>query len=205
MPSEFENIYYAVLKFGYIFINDNDYDYSEDTIVIELMKKYKKIIIGDAFNKSIDFLPEGITHLQLGQRFNKSIMNLPSSLTYLLISSYTIGYCYFNQSLDYLPEGLKYLTIKLNQVFNMPINNLPTSLKYLYINCNGFHQPINNLPNELESLVISCFDYKNTDHLPTKLKQVIIHNKLSNDEVEILNKNLVSTHPNIQFEIIQNI
>jgi len=201
MPSEFENIYYAVSKNGYVLINDNDYDYSQDTLVIELIKTYKKVIIGDLINQSIDFLPEGVTHLQLGRRFNKPIMNLPLTLTHLIIAANEIAYCDFNQSLDYLPEGLEYLIIKLNQVFKMPINNLPKSLKHLRFSCKVFHHPINNLPDGLESLTITCFDYDNTHHLPNALKKIYITNKLTEDEVEVLNKNLESTHPKIQFEI----
>jgi len=201
MPSEFENIYYAVSKNGYILLNDNDYDYSQDTLVIELIKKYKKVVLGDSINKFIDFLPDGVTHLQLGRRFNKPIMNLPRSLTHLIIAANEVAYCDFNQSLDYLPEGLEYLTIRLNQVFKMPINNLPAGLKHLDLTCKAFHHPINNLPNGLESLVIKCFDYYNTHHLPATLKKINITDKLNEDDVEVLNKNLVSTYPEIQFEM----
>jgi hypothetical protein len=171
-------------------INDNQYDYSQDTLVIELIKKYKKVVLGDSFNQSIDFLPDGVTHLQLGRRFNKPIMNLPRTLTHLIIASNDIAYCDFNQSLDYLPEGLEYLKIRLNKVFNMPINNLPVGLKHLDFRCMMFYHPINNLPDGLESLGILCFDYYNTYHLPTNLKKVLITDKLTEDEIEVLNKNL---------------
>ena len=201
MPSEFENIYYGVSKNGYVLINDNNYDYSQDTMVIELIKKYKKLVIGDSINHSIDFLPDGVTHLQLGLRFNKPIMNLPRTLTHLIIAANEIAYSDFNQSLDYLPEGLECLTISLNQVFKMPINNLPASLKHLYLNCKLFHHPINNLPNGLESLVIGYFDYENTHHLPTTLKKVNITCKLTEYDLDIINKNLVNIYPNINFEM----
>ena len=201
MPSEFENIYYAVSKNGYILINDNNYDYSQDTMVIELIKKYKKVVLGDSINQSINFLPDGVTHLQLGRRFNKPIMNLPRTLTHLIIAANDIAYCDFNQSLDYLPEGLECLTVRLNQVFNIPINNLPVGLKHLDFGCKIFHHPINNLPNGLKSLVIGCFDYDNTHNLPTTLTKVNITSKLVEDEVEVLNKNLVDIYPNINFEM----
>ena len=201
MPSEFENIYYAVSKNGYILLDDNDYDYSQDTLVIELIKKYKKVVLGDSINKSIDFLPDGVTHLQLGRRFNKPIMNLPRTLKHLIIAANDIAYCDFNQSLDYLPEGLEYLTIRLNQVFKMPINNLPSGLKHLHLICKIFYHPINNLPDGLESLVITCFDYYNTHHLPNTLKKIHITDKLIEDEVKVLNKNLIDIYPNIQFDI----
>ncbi len=201
MPSEFENIYYAVSKNGYVLINDNQYDYSNDTLVIELIKKYKKVVLGDLFNQSIDFLPDGVTHLHLGRRFNKPIMNLPQTLKHLIIAANEIAYCDFNQSLDYLPEGLEFLTIKLNQVFKIPVNNLPASLKHLQFICKVFRHPINNLPDGLESLSISCFDYFNTHHLPANLKKVNITDKLIEDEIEVLNKNLINVYPNIHFEM----
>ena len=202
MPSEFEHqIYYAITKTGYVLINDNEYNFSQDSFVIELMKKYKKVIIGDLYNQYIDFLPDGVTHLILGRRFNKPIMNLPHTLTNLIIASNEIAYCDFNQSLDYLPEGLEYFTIGLNQGFNMPINNLPAGLKHLRLICKIFHHPINNLPNGLESLAIGCFDYENTHNLPTTLKKVEITYKLIEDEVKVLNKNLVNIYPNIEFKM----
>ena len=201
MPSEFENIYYAVSKNGYVLINDNEYDYSQDTLVIELMKKYKKVVLGDAFNKSIDFLPDGITHLQLGRRFNKPIMNLPTTLKNLIIAANEIAYCDFNQSLDYLPEGLESLTIRLNQVFRLPINNLPSGLKNLHFICKTFHHPINNLPDGLETLVIGCFDYSNTYQMPDNLKRIDITHELCENESDALNKNFIAKYPNIHFEI----
>ena len=201
MPSEFENIYYAISKNGYVLINDNKYDYSQDMLVIGLIKVYEKVVLGDSFNQSIDFLPDGVTHLQLGRRFNKPIMNLPRTLKHLIIAANEFAYCDFNQSLDYLPEGLEFLIIRLNQVFNMPINNLPLGIKQLEFNCKGFRHPINNLPDGLEGISISCFDYENTHHLPANLKQIDIHKKLSKDEKTVLNKNLVNIYPNIQFEI----
>jgi len=201
MPSEFENIYYAVSKNGYVLINDNEYDYSQDTLVIELMKKYKKVVLGDAFNQSIDFLPDGITHLHLGRRFNKPIMNLPTTLKNLIIAANEIAYCDFNQSLDYLPEGLESLTIRLNQVFRLPINNLPSGLKHLHFICKTFHHPINNLPDGLETLVIGCFDYCNTYQMPANLKRIDITHELCENERDALNKNLIAKYPNIHFEL----
>ena len=182
-------------------INDNEHDYSQDTIVIELIKKYKKVVLGDAINQSIDFLPNGVSHLQLGRRFNKPIKNLPRTLTHLIISANNIAYCDFNQSLDYLPEGLECLTIRLNNVFKMPINNLSSGLKHLHLICKVFNHPINNLPNGLESLVISCFDYENTHNLPNTLKKVNITYSLTENDVEVLNKNLVSIYPEILFDL----
>lgn len=201
MPSEFENIYYAISNNGYVLINDNNYDYSQDTFIIELMKKYKKVVLGDSFNQSIDFLPNVITHLQLGRRFNKPIMNLPSTLKHLIIAANEISYCEFNQSLDYLPDGLEILSIRLNQAFIMPINNLPSGLKHLNFICKTFNHPINNLPNELETLVIGYFDYKNTYNLPNNLKTFLITNTLTNEDKELINEKLIQKYPQIKFDL----
>lgn len=204
MQSEFDNIYYAISKNGYVLINDNEYDYSKDIFIIELIKKYKKLILGDLFNQSIDFLPLGITHLQLGRKFNKPINNFPRSLLYLTIASNHISYCDFNQSLDYLPESLEYLIIKLNKNLNIPINNLPGGLKYLHFMCKTFNYPINNLPIGLETLIICKFDFTNTHYLPPFLKKIIITDKLSEKDKTILKQNLIEKYPDINFELINS-
>lgn len=201
MPSEFEQIYYAVSKNGYVLLDDNNYDYSQDTIVLELLKKYKKVVLGDSFNQHIDFLPDGITHLQLGRLFNQPIMNLPGTLKHLIISANQVAYCCFSQSLDYLPEGLKSLIIRLNLAFKLPINNLPIGLKYLALDFKSYHHPINNLPDGLEKLEIAQFDYENTHHLPTTLKDVFITTKMTDDFANIININLIQTHPEINFKL----
>lgn len=201
MSTEYKNIYYAITKNGYLLINDNEYDYSQDQLIIDLMKKYKKVIIGDAFNQSIDFIPDCITHLQLGCSFNKPIMNLPRSLKYLMIAATQIAYCDFNQSLDYLPEDLESLTMKLTSNFTMPINNLPQRLKHLYFICKNFRHPINNLPEGLESLVISHFDYANTYKLPITLNEVKILSGMYIEDKENITKNLIQKFPNIKFQM----
>jgi len=201
MPSEFEQIYYAVSKNGYVLLDDNNYNYSQDTIVLELLKKYKKVGLGDSFNQHIDFLPDGITHLQLGRTFNQPIMNLPRTLKHLIIASNNIAFCKFNQSLDYLPEGLESLTIRLNKVFITPINNLPIGLKHLILECIVFYHSINNLPEGLETLVIYQFDYVNTQHLPTTLNKVSITSKIIDEDLKIVNNNLVKKYPQINFEL----
>jgi hypothetical protein len=206
MPSEFQNINYAISSNGFVLINNNSINYSQDTFVIELMKKYKKVILGDSINQSIDFLPNGIFHLQLGRQFNKPIMNLPQTLKNLIIASNELSYCDFNQSLDYLPEGLECLSIRLNRVFNLPINYLPVSLKKLEIICREFTHPINNLPDGLEHISISKFDYYNTHNLPANLKTFNFHIliKLSEDDRDIINNNFIKKYPNIEFNNINN-
>lgn len=199
MPSEFEQIYYAVSTNGYVLINDNKYDYSQDTMVIELMKKYKKVILGDAFNQSIDFLPDGIIYLQLGRRFNKPIMNLPQTLKHLIIASNQIAHCEFNQSLDYLPEGLESLEIKLNCSFNMYINNLPASLKHLTFYCKLFNYSLNNLPDGLEILCVRDFSDLDLHNLPSNLKKVQI-SYLSEDNSKLLDEYINTSQSKINFE-----
>jgi hypothetical protein len=201
MPSEFENIYYAVSANGYVLINDNSYDYSQDDVVIGLMKIYKRVVLGDKFTQPVDFLPEEITHLQLGRRFNQPIMNLPRSLKHLVIASNEISYCDFNQSLDYLPDGLESLTIKLNQGFRLPIDNLPRGLKHLHFICKNFIQPINNLPEGLQTLVIAKFDYNNTYNFPVGMKTANITYQITDDEYSSIKKNLIEKYPNINFDM----
>jgi hypothetical protein len=202
MQSEIDQIYYAITKNGYVLINDNDYDYSQDIIVIELMKKYKKVVVGDAFNQSIDFLPNGITYLRLGRRFNKPIMNLPQTLKHLIIGAIGIAYCDFNQSLDNLPEDIETLELIRNSKFDKYINNLPFGLKHLHFNCTNFNYPINNLPEGLETLVVRNFNNLTLNNLPSNLKSVQITSNLSKDNAKLLKEYINNSHSNINFDVV---
>lgn len=55
------------------------------------------------FNKSIDILPNSLTHLTMGSYFNLQIDNLPQKLTYLKLEKS------FNKKVDNLPNSIKYL------------------------------------------------------------------------------------------------
>lgn len=202
MSAAFDRCYYAITLDGYVRIDDNEHDYSNDQHVIELMKKYKKLALGDAINQPIDFLPDGITHLHLDKSFNQPIMNLPQSLKELSIySAFGTAFCDFNQSLDYLPEGLESFTMKLARNFNFPIDNFPISLKHLHFTSTTFTHPINNLPDGLETLVIKTFDFANTHKLPSSLRKMNINCVLLYNAHEILKRNLVDKYPNIEFDI----
>lgn len=201
MHSEFNEVYYAVSKRGFILINDNAYDYSQDKAVINLITEKKRLVLGDHFDQDINFLPNEITVLQLGMKFNRPIMNLPRGLKHLYICPCGFSYSNFNQSLDYLPIGLESLSIRLNRLFNMPIDNLPASLKDLEILCSEYKQPINNLPEGLEKLWIGTFDYKNTYSLPSTLKHFNIDRQINNDILDVIKENLISKYPSIKFMI----
>ncbi len=54
-------------------------------------------------NKSVNNLPNSITHLVLGNNFNHTIDNLPNSLTHLTLGSL------FRQQISNLPKSLVYL------------------------------------------------------------------------------------------------
>lgn len=198
--SEFNNIYYGVSVNGYILLANNDYDYNNDFMVIDLIKKYKKVSISDKFTKCIDFLPDGITHLEIGKLYNDSLINLPKSVKHLVLQPNEITYSIFNQSLDYLPIGLETLKIRLNSSFNKPIDNLPCGLKELYFVSSTYNLPINNLPESLESLTIGTFDYANTHTLPQNLNFMTIQYKITIDNLIFVNK-LIHKYQKIKFTI----
>ena len=106
---------------------------------IELISNYKKVIFSNyklydelfehyegkinyiydyegIFNKTVNDLPNSITHLIFGHHFNQYIYKFPDNLTQL-----TFDYC-FDNCVDNLPNGLIYL--KFGWCFNKPISVL---------------------------------------------------------------------------------
>jgi hypothetical protein len=127
MPVE---LLFGVNESGFVVLSKNNYDYSENTMVINLLREYKKVQFENKFNSRIDWLPEGITDLHLGTEFNQPIDNLPHTIKRICIMPYNnIDYTKFNQTIDNLPVGLEELSIVLNKSFDKPLDNLPSGLK----------------------------------------------------------------------------
>lgn len=205
------NLIFGLNDRGFVILGMNNYNYSNDNMVIELLKQYKKVIFDNNFNSRIDWMPEGITDLQLGMNFNQPLNNLPSTIKRIVIrKNNDVGYTKFNQPIDYLPPGLEELYIHFNQEFNHPLYNLPTGLKKLFLNAFTYKQPINNLSDSIEEITIKQFDYENTYKLPANLKIIKISETKSHMENEnILNldsfqslrhlKRLQNTYQNVKF------
>ena len=49
--------------------------------IIQFLSKYQNVLFGIHFNKSVDNLPNSLTHLRFGFVFNQRVDNLPNSLT----------------------------------------------------------------------------------------------------------------------------
>ena len=179
MPKHFQSIYTITVE-GYILLNNSNYKYSIDNIVLELIERYKKVILGDEFNAPIPFITNGITHLIIGKQFNQPLDNLPSTLKYLRIGA--IGdrwFSEFNKSLNYLPHGLEELHLYgincsgiLNDNF---ILSLPSTMKRLYIDIDFVKFNFNLLPDNLEELllIIPSKCYKDISKLPSNLKSFL--------------------------------
>ena len=75
------------------------------------------------FNKSVDNLPNNLTHIIFGYCFDQSVDNLPNKLTHL-----TFGFR-FNKNVDNLPNKLTHLTFGF--WFNCTVNNLPQSITHI--------------------------------------------------------------------------
>ncbi len=180
----------------------NKYDYKNDTYIIKLLKDYKKVQFDNNYDDSIDWLPEGITHLYLGSHFNNSLDNLPSTIKHIIIKKYNCaGNTIFNMPLNKLPQGLETLEICYNTKFNKPLNNLPTSLKKLCMSCFNYKYTLNNLPDSLEYISIKFFDYIKTTVLPKNLK---IFDLADWDYINSINyitalKILLVNYPNFKF------
>jgi hypothetical protein len=197
-----EKLLFGVNNAGFVILGTNDYEYSNDNMVLELLNKYKKVIFDNSFNSAIDWLPEGITDIYLGIHFNQPLANLPSTTKTIKITYDEHNYNTFNQPLDYLPPGLERLEIWFNSKYNYPLNNLPIGLKKFILFANNFTHSINNLPDSIETIQISTFDYVNTLKLPSNLKSINIIETCKNNKVwnkYHLLTNLEKKYPNAKF------
>jgi hypothetical protein len=113
------------------------------------------------FNKSLDFLPNSVTHLTLGAEFNQSVDLLPNSITHLIFKRK------FNQLVDCLPNSLKHLS--LGNYFNQLVDCLPNSLTHLTLGAK-FNQSVDNLPKNLTHLNFYGIGFNQSlDTLPSTL------------------------------------
>lgn len=189
--------YLSPLIYGFdssdnVVLGSNEYDYKNDKTILNLLKEKQKIAFDNVFNASIDWLPEGITHIQLGTFFNQPLQKLPSTLKSLIIKTYNeVGATYFNNSLNNLPHGLEILEIHYNHKFDKDIYNLPQTLKKLYMHCKACKINFNILPNRLEHITIygdnNVINPINTIcTMPTNLQSILICNYKS--DVDNLDK-----------------
>ena len=164
---------YGISSDGYVILGDSNYNYANDNNITDLMIKFKKVQIDDAFDVPIDFLPNGITHLNIGESFNQSIDNLPITLKSLIISKFrNVGYVKFNQPLDNLPYGLEYLYIDFTYVFDQSLRNLPATLKHFELRNKNYTKNIdvNSFPDSIETIKIKRLNYDIINRLPANLK-----------------------------------
>lgn len=207
--------YLSPLIYGFdssdnVVLGSNEYDYKNDKTILNLLKEKQKIAFDNVFNASIDWLPEGITHIQLGTFFNQPLQKLPSTLKSLIIKTYNeVGATYFNNSLNNLPHGLEILEIHYNHKFDKDIYNLPQTLKKLYMHCKACKINFNILPNRLEHITIygdnNVINPINTIcTMPTNLQSILICNYKSDvdnlDKLHFSNcRDLRNEYPNIHY------
>lgn len=138
---------------GYDEIEDSK-RYSSNDVLLAMMQKYKRVIC--YANVALDWLPDGITHLEIdNQMFNQPLDNLPQSLILLSIcgGKQVFNERIFKQSLDYLPVGLKCLHLA-NLEAEIPLNNLPITLEYLFIEQREYTLPLENLPISIKKVIV---------------------------------------------------
>lgn len=170
---------------------DADFNEDFDSILIDLISNYKRIYFtnqkgfgiksirsNSKFNKSVDILPQYLTHIKFGYSFNQKVENLPFNLEWL-----EFGYN-FNQNVNMLPEGITYLVFGYS--FNQPVFDLPNGLEYISFGVK-FNYPIDSLPNSIHYIHIGFINdqensnnkicsefYHNVYNLPTKLNNIVI-------------------------------
>ena len=138
---------------GYYDVEDSK-RYSTNNELIKMLTKYKRVIC--EANVPLDWLPDGITHLEINnQMFDRPLDNLPTSLILLSIcgGKQIFDERFFNQPLDNLPVGLKclYLANLENEIL---LDNLPPSLEYLLINQREYNLPLDNLPKNMKKVIV---------------------------------------------------
>ncbi len=125
---------YIIKKEKIIF--DDSFNEIPSSILINEIKKFKKIKFGKNFNQIINFIPEGIESITLSLNFNQPIFTLPKTLRRLSLKNcinfkYTIHFLPLNieivkipwySFLDKLPKG-KY-TIIISSEFDLVKNNI---------------------------------------------------------------------------------
>jgi hypothetical protein len=182
------DIIYGITDIKFVILGKNDYDYSSNLEALDVIKKYKKVLLIDSFNSPIDFLPYGVEELILGSKFNQPLKNLPSSIKSIefIADGYYDFLTAFDYPLDHLPYGLEELKLCITGRKTIIGANLPPSLKRLEIlgyggDINNIH--INELPDSIEYLVVasSSLDYKSISRLPTNLQTLKLYYNKSND------------------------
>jgi hypothetical protein len=166
----------------YVELLDPEYEYSNDEIIINLIKNYGIVRFMNDYVAEINWLPQGTTHITLGIQFNQLLENIPAS-----VKSITIGnsfyQSYFNQPLDTLNSGVEELKI-ISHTFNQSPVNLPPTLRNVVMVSPVFNYPLNLFPDSVETLELSNFDIANTTKLPQNLKTInLISSKLQFDSI----------------------
>lgn len=124
------------------------------------------------FNRSVNLLPETLTHIKFGYSFNQPVDNLPYNLLWL-----EFGFS-FNQSIDMLPNTIIYLVF--GDKFNKSVDNLPNCLEYLSFGYE-FNHSLDSLPESIlyvnigNSLNITGSEFNQTIYnLPKKINNICI-------------------------------
>ena len=176
--------YVSSLRYGArsVVLTDSTYNYANDEIIINLIKKYGIVRFINDYVAEINWLPQGTTHITLGVQFNQLLENIPAS-----VKSITIGnsfyQSYFNQPLDTLNSGVEELKI-ISCTFNQSPVNLPPTLRNVVIVSPVFNYPLNLFPDSVETLELSNFDIANTTKLPQNLKTInLISGNLQFDSI----------------------
>lgn len=186
-----------------------DFDEDFDSVLIDIISNCERIYFLDKigfgiksrsanskFNKSVDLLPQNITHIKFGYAFNQKVDNLPFNLLWL-----EFGHT-FNQRIEMLPNTITYLVF--GYAFNQPVFDLPNTIEYISFG-KKFNYPIDSLPNSIYYISIGsteiehdgsyCFtEFKqHTYKLPNELNNIIIclgdkKHPIKNNYVDELNK-----------------
>jgi len=185
-----------------------DFDEDFNEIMIGLIGNCKRLYFLDSngfginsiesnskFNKSVDLLPQNLTHIKFGYSFNQPVDNLPLKLTWL-----EFGYS-FNQYVDMLPNSITYLVF--GEKFNKPVNNLPNCIEYISFGFE-FNQSIDSLPESIIFIKIGCPSIKTgstfntiTYNLPKKINNLLLYKSKNKRFTHTIKSNFIEQLNNL--------
>jgi hypothetical protein len=110
MP-QWKDLIYGITLDKYVTLGSNKYNYSKNLELLDIIKKYKKVMLTDSFDSQLDFIPNGVEELILGHRFDQPLLNLTSSIKKIVFEADgyypLIGYSCFNMNIN-LDFGLSF-------------------------------------------------------------------------------------------------
>jgi len=147
------------------------YDYASDDDVMNLIRKYGRVVFCQEYNNHINWLPEGVLDIKCVGVISQPIVNIPPTTIAIEIENPT-----FNLPIDNL-QSIESLVIK-SRLFNQTPEHIPPTCKNVAIISKCFNYPLDYFPDTVETISLDIFDIFNTTKIPKNLKTLNLQNSL---------------------------